>query len=190
MPDPEPTAGLLLAAGGGVRFTGPSHKLLTEVRGRPLVAYALENMAAARLAAIAVVTGAADLGDVLTPSVAVVANPDWERGQATSLAAGIAWAREAGFTAVVVGLGDQPSIPPAAWEAVAASSATPIAVATYGGRRGHPVRLARVVWDRLPRSGDAGARGLMAESPELVTEVACDGDPADVDTVEDLARWR
>jgi len=190
MSDPERTAGLLLAAGGGVRFAGPAHKLLTEVRGRPLIVHALENMAGAGLAAIAVVTGAAEVGAVLTPGVVVIPNPRWEEGQATSLAAGVDWARQAGFAAVIVGLGDQPSIPAAAWRAVAAVTATPMAVATYGGRRGHPVRLHRRVWDRLPRAGDEGARRLMAASPELVTEVACEGDPTDVDTVEDLARWR
>ncbi|HEY2430315.1 MAG TPA: nucleotidyltransferase family protein [Acidimicrobiales bacterium] len=190
MSDLEPTAGLLLAAGGGVRFRGAAHKLLTEVRGRPLIAYALENMTAAGLASVAVVTGAADVASILEPTVAVVPNPRWEEGQATSLAAGVAWARRAGMSAVVVGLADQPAIPAAAWRAVAAATGTPIAVATYGGRRGHPVRLHRDVWDRLPQAGDAGARVLMAASPELVTELACEGDPTDVDTVEDLARWR
>jgi molybdenum cofactor cytidylyltransferase len=183
------TAGLLLAAGGGTRFLGSGHKLLTPVRGRPLVVHAVGNMTAAHLDGAAVVTGAADLVGLLPAGVTRVTNPDWAQGQATSLAAGIRWADGEGFDAVVVGLGDQPGIGPEAWRAVAAATATPIAVAVYGGRRGHPVRLHRDVWDRLPVSGDAGARLLMAEDPALVTEVACDGDPMDVDTVEDLARW-
>ncbi|MHB8466045.1 MAG: nucleotidyltransferase family protein [Acidimicrobiales bacterium] len=184
------TAAVLLAAGAGTRFTGPSHKLLAVVEGRPLISYALANMARSDLAPLVVVTGGVDLGGVISDGVVVIANPDWAEGMATSLAAAVRWADAEGLDAVVVGLADQPAIEPGSWRAVASSLATPIAVATYNGRRGHPVRLARAVWDRLPATGDRGARAVMAASPELVTEVACDGDPTDVDTVEDLKRWR
>jgi len=181
---------VLLAAGAGTRFAGPTPKLLAEVDGRPLVAHAVEHAAAADLDALIVVTGATEVASVLPPGSVELPNPRWAEGQATSLAVAIRWADVHGFEAVVVGLADQPGVPEAAWRAVAAATSAPIAVATYHGRRGHPVRLDRGVWDRLPTTGDAGARSLLAASPELVREVPCEGDPTDVDTVEDLARWR
>jgi CTP:molybdopterin cytidylyltransferase MocA len=176
------TAALVLAAGGGSRFSA-GHKLLAQFRGRALVTWAAEAAEEAALDETIVVVGETPLTDVLPGSVTVVPNPDWEEGIATSLWAGLEAA--AGFDAVVVGLGDQPLIPVSAWRALAAST-SPIAVATYGGRRRNPVRLARSVWALLPRTGDEGARALMRAQPDLVAEVPCQGEPADVDTVGDL----
>ena len=119
----------------------------------------------------------------------VVANERWREGQASSLQAGIAAADARGHDAVVVGLGDQPLVPAAAWRAVADADA-PIATATFDGRRRTPTRLSRAVWPLLPVEGDEGARVLMRSRPDLVVEIACEGEPADVDTLEDLARWR
>ncbi len=182
------TAAVVLAAGGGTRFAGPGHKLLADVGGRPLVAHVLDAVLEADIGPVVVVTGAADLDEVVPDGVTVVPNPRWAEGQATSLAVAVAAADRLGADAVVVGLGDQPGIPAEAWRLVAASTA-PIAVATYGGRRRNPVRLARSVWPLLPTDGDAGARDLLRARPDLVDRVACPGSPDDIDTQEDLQRW-
>jgi nicotine blue oxidoreductase len=181
------TAAVVLAAGEGSRFAGASHKLLATFRGRPLWSWAIDAAVAAGLDATYVITGAVDL-PIDAPAV-IVRNDAWATGQATSLAAGVAAAVAAGHDVVVIGLADQPLIGPDAWRAVAASTATPIAVASFGGERRPPVRLAAEVWPLLPMSGDDGARVLMRERPDLVTAVPCTGEAVDIDTLEDLERW-
>ena len=182
--------GVLLAAGGGTRFADPGHKLRAELNGRPLVRWAIDALIGAGLQDLAVVTGAVDLTDLIPDGVDRLANPAWREGQATSLSVAVTWATAQHLDALVVGLGDQPGITSSAWRRVAATDRTPVAIATYDGRRGHPVRLAREIWNRLPRAGDRGAGEVIGGSPELVTEVACEGDASDIDTVEDLTRWR
>ena len=181
---------MVLAAGAGSRFEGEGHKLLATVRGVPVVRRAVDAARGAGLDDVFVVVGAVDVEGVLPPGVVVVQNERWSQGMATSLQAGVRAADAAGHDAVVVGLGDQPFVPASAWRAVAlAVDERPIVVATYAGRRGNPVRLHRSVWPSLPTAGDEGARVLFGEVPHLVGELACEGEPQDVDTVEDLARW-
>ena len=181
------TAALVLAAGEGSRFEGGVHKLLASFRGRPLWEWAVDAAIGAQLDATYVVTGAVDLP---LPVMAVeVHNEVWAQGQGTSLAVGVAAVRADGHDAVVVGLADQPLVGSDAWRAVAASTASPIAVASFEGDRRPPVRLAAEVWPLLPTAGDEGARVVMRKRPDLVTAVPCSGQPVDIDTLEDLERW-
>jgi CTP:molybdopterin cytidylyltransferase MocA len=179
---------VILAAGGGSRFDGPGHKLLADLRGRPVLRWAVAAPVEAGLPTI-VVAGSVDVtAAVAGLDATVVPNPRWGEGQATSLRVAVGVALADDHDAIVVGLGDQPFLTPSGWAAVAASPSA-IAVATYGGRRGQPVRLGAAVWDDLPATGDEGARRLLAGSRHPVAEVACLGDPADIDTEEDLRRW-
>jgi CTP:molybdopterin cytidylyltransferase MocA len=178
-------AAVVLAAGGGTRFAGGSHKLLAPYRGRPLVVSALEAAAASGCDEIAVVTGAVDLASLVSGETTVLANPDWESGLASSLRVALAWCAARGHSAVVVGLGDMPGVPAAAWRAVAAVDA-PVAVASFDGALRPPVRLAAEVWGEVPTAGDVGARDLWKRPGTVV--VACEGTPDDIDTVEDLTR--
>jgi molybdenum cofactor cytidylyltransferase len=181
------TVAVVLAAGAGTRFVG-SHKLLAPFRNRPVVSWAVEHAVAGGLDETWVVTGAVDLTGVLPPEARIVASPDWAEGQAASVQSALAVARAEALGAVVIGLGDQPLIPASAWSAVGASTA-PIAVATYDGRRRNPVKLDASVWSLVPISGDEGARSVIRNRPDLVQEIPCEGDPADIDTREDLRTW-
>lgn len=182
------TLAVVLAAGSGSRFAGPTHKLLAPLDGKPVVAWAIEHALGAGLDETIVVTGAVSLADVLPAGVTEVHNPRWAEGQSTSLQAAVDHARAQGHDAVVVGLGDLPGVPPEAWRLVAASGAA-LATAVMDGRRTPPVRIERSLWDELPTTGDEGARVLMRSRPDLVVPVTCPGTPVDIDTAEDLVRW-
>lgn len=183
------TAAVVLAAGGGSRFAGDGHKLVADLHGTSVAGRAVRSALGAELDEVAVVVGSRpDLE--LPPGVTVLVNDRWRDGQGSSLRRALDWAGGRDLDAVVVGLGDQPGLDPEAWRRVAAATATPVAVATYAGRRGHPVRLGRATWELIDDRGDRGARDLLAGHPGWVTEVACPGDPGDIDTVEDLETWR
>lgn len=178
-------AGLVLAAGAGRRMGAP--KATVEIGGRRLVDRQVALLRAAGCDPVLVVLGAAV---VVVPDAVTVVNPDWAQGMGTSLAAGLRALETAtgpGVTAVAVVLVDQPLLTPAAVSrTLGALGAAPAARASWGGRPGHPVVLARRVWAGVAASaaGDAGARGWLAEHAGDVREVPCDGlgDDRDVDT--------
>lgn len=178
---------VLLAAGDGTRFTGPTHKLLSPLRGLPLYQHALNAVIGSGIASIVVVTGAVDL--VVPAGITVVHNSLWSTGQRSSVLAGITAAR--GSDAVIFGLADQPFVTSQSWQDVA-SATSPISIATYDGIRAHPVRLGLELWDEFIASTtepDEGLRSFTRQRSQIVQEVACQGSLADIDTLEDLERW-
>jgi molybdenum cofactor cytidylyltransferase len=188
------TVAALLAAGGGTRFVGPQHKLLADLNGRPVWAWALQHVLAAGFDHVVLVTGAAELTLPAADEARVLRrhNPDWAQGQAGSVQLAVAAARELGADAVTIGLADQPFVTTEAWQAVRDAPAEyPLAIAVYDGVVGpNPVRLGEAAWSLLPTTGDAGARDIIRSRPQWVCRVDCVGSVADIDTLEDLARWR
>ena len=188
--DHSTTLGVLLAAGSGTRFLGFQHKLLSLINGQTIISRSLSAMTGSDLDGFIVVSGALDISHHIG-DVGEVHNPDWKTGQRSSVIAAMTFARAHGYGAIVIGLADQPFLSSQAWINVA-SSTSPIAVATYNGTRGNPVRLHSSVWDTfddLESDPDAGARSLIRLHPELVREVTCEGNSADIDTTEDLDTW-
>jgi nicotine blue oxidoreductase len=189
---PSRVSAIVLAAGGGSRFGGG--KLLARLGGQPIIEAVLDNLREAPVDEVIVVVGAdtARLREVCERNGArTVANEEWERGQSTSVLAGL---RACGGEAAVVLLGDQPFVGARAVERLVAAfvEGARVAVATYGGKRRNPVLFSREVWPLLEAelAGDEGARSVLRRHPELVVEVPCEGvgDPVDVDTREDLRR--
>ena len=184
---------VILAAGRGSRFGEDAPKTLARLGRRPLVTHAVAAATTSGLRPVVVVVGcqAADVAAAAGALAEVVENPDWESGMSTSLRAGLATLiADPTVTAVAVALADQPRIGADAYRRLAAAhrEGAQLAVATYGGRRGHPVLIGRAHFDdAMHMTGDEGARSLLAAHD--VVEVPCDGtgDATDVDTPADLA---
>lgn len=185
----EGTLAVILAAGSGSRFLGDEHKLLAVLEGRPLIWWAAQHAIDAGFDEVLIVEGAVELSGSVPESVSIVRNHEWADGQSRSLHVAVRYASMYGYTAVVIGLGDQPYVPPEAWRLVAGSP-SPIAIADFGHEQVPPVRLSADVWDLLPLDGDEGARQLLASRPEMVARIACPGKAVDVDTVNTLDRVR
>jgi CTP:molybdopterin cytidylyltransferase MocA len=187
---------LLLAAGAGRRMGGP--KALVELEGEPLVRRALRVLEAGGCRPVVVTVGAA-AGEVLAelpPGVRAVVVPGWAEGMGASLRAGLA--AMAGLDpapeSVLVHLVDLPGVTAEAVARLAAGSGPDdLRRAAYGGRPAHPVLIGRRHWTAVGEAavGDAGARGYLAGHPALALVECSDvADPGDVDTPEQLARFR
>jgi molybdenum cofactor cytidylyltransferase len=184
---------IVLAAGRGSRFGDAAPKTLARLGERPLVAHAVTSAKASGLRPIVVVVGcqAPDVADAAGRDVEVIENPYWEEGMSTSLRAGLAAVlADRTVTAMTVALADQPRIGAEAYRrlVLAHADGAELAVATYGGKRGHPVLIGRAYFEEaMKMTGDQGARTLLAK-PDVV-EVPCDGtgEATDVDTPADLA---
>ena len=184
---------VVLAAGRGSRFGDEAPKTLARLGRRPLVAHAVAAATASGLRPVVVVVGcqSAEVAAAAGALVEIVENPDWETGMATSLRAGLsAVLADQSVAAMTVALADQPRIGAEAYRRLAQAhgEGAELAVATYGGKRGHPVLIGRAYFEEaMKMTGDQGARTLLAK-PEVV-EVPCDGtgEATDVDTPADLA---
>ena len=174
----------VLAAGAGTRFGRP--KAEVELAGERLVDRAV---AVLRAAGASPVLAVVRVGTTV-PAAVVIENPDPDRGQRSSLELAVAAAGDADALAVL--LVDLPGVGAQAVAAVCGAwRPGRISVGRYGGRRGHPIVMAPALWaEALALAGpDEGARALLSTRPELVDEVDVPGDPADLDTPADLARW-
>jgi molybdenum cofactor cytidylyltransferase len=185
---------ILLAAGESRRMGYP--KPLLKLGSRTFI----EILAAAILQSVArlvVVVGAhadAVRGAIpADPRILVVENPDFLKGQLSSIKAALPRVGAAAAGALIH-LADHPMVRAETFAAVVDSyrrARKPIAIARYRGRRGHPGLFARELFVELAAAPeDQGARAVVSADPSRVAYVDVD-DPgvlADLDTPEDLER--
>ncbi|MFC7134818.1 MULTISPECIES: nucleotidyltransferase family protein [Salinibaculum] len=185
--------GVVLAAGTSTRFEG-RNKLLQTVGGQPLVRHAAEPLLAGHLTDVVVVVGheAARVGEALAAvDVRVAENPDYGEGQSTSVRTGVDVAQRNGADAVLVALGDMPSVSVrtvARLVATYESGEYTALAAAYRGDRGNPVLFDAAHFDALRSlSGDVGGREILLTAAEsALVETDDPGVRRDVDSPGDV----
>lgn len=187
-------AAIVLAAGRSTRM-GAVNKLIAEIGGKPLVRIVVEQALASHARPVIAVTGhqreevAAALDGL---PVKLVHNPDFAEGLGTSLKTGIAAVPE-DVDGAIVCLGDMPQVNAALIDklidAFDPELGALVVVPSIDGKRGNPVVWSRRFFQELMAiSGDVGARHLIGNYAEVVSEVPVTGNGAliDVDTPEAL----
>ena len=192
-------AGIILAAGRSSRM-GRVKALLPSGDGRTFLGRVAATLAEAAIDPVVVVVAPASLAPIAAAvrdtalPVAVAVNPEPDRGQLSSLVAGLDALAGLAVDAVAVTPVDHPLVSPAtvrrlveAWRA----SAAPIVRPHHRGRHGHPAIFAAALFEEL-RAGDPslGARSVVARhaSRALDVPVVDPGAFEDIDTPDDYAR--
>lgn len=192
-------SGVILAAGSSTRLGRP--KQLLKLDGEPVARIVVRNAIESQLDEVILVTGArsrevaAAVGELGQRNVH---NPDYERGQSTSVRAGLA-AVSPDADAVLFLLGDQPEIGSDVIDAVIAAfrrTGAPIVQPVYGSTPGNPVLFARALFPELVEvTGDMGARSIVKRRSDDVCriQVSAGPPPGDIDTEADYQalqeRW-
>lgn len=162
---------MVLAAGAGTRFGMP--KVLAD-SGEWLVS-AVAALREGGCAEVVVVLGAAVDGVAIPQSASAVVAADWADGLSASVRAGVLALEDEGVEFAVFLPVDTPDVNAAAVRRVlAAARGTGLARASYAGRPGHPVVIARRHWAALldTLAGDEGA-GPFLRSRDDVVMVDC-----------------
>jgi len=185
-------SGLVLGAGASSRFGQP--KQLLPYKGATLLGWVIDQAERATgLDEVIVVLGraAAEIREKVDfVNAKVVENPIFGEGCASSYRAGIE-ALDPRSDAIMIILGDQPGVDPETINQVAAEwrrGDGEIALASYRGRKGHPMLFAKPLFGQLVGlHGDKAAWKLVDANPGLVRVISLDREfPDDIDTPEDL----
>ncbi|MHC1784776.1 MAG: selenium cofactor biosynthesis protein YqeC [Anaerolineaceae bacterium] len=191
----EKSAGIILAAGKSSRMGDSGEvKQLLDWHGKPFLWHIVHAALRAELDPVIVVTGSEGkriLQALLDLPVTIVNNPNWERGQSTSVRAGVEALPDSVGSAVFL-MSDQPQIHSTLIQSLIEkhSQNLPAIVAPLiDGTRGNPVLFDRIAFEELKRlQGDTGGRGVFSKFPIEWLPWSDASMLMDVDTPEDYQR--
>ena len=186
--------GIILAAGESRRMGYP--KPLLEIGGRTFIEQIAETMLAVVPRLVIVIGAHRERVRAAIPRdarIAIAENPDYSRGQLSSLKVGLGVIRPDSAGAIVH-LGDHPMVRVETFRAIVDSyyrTGKPIVIARHDGRRGHPVIFDRALFAEILSAPEKeGARFVVNADASRVAYVDLN-DPGinlDLDTPSDLAR--
>jgi molybdenum cofactor cytidylyltransferase len=182
-------AGLILAAGESRRMGFPKALL---PYGEETFLDRLAGLFAARCSPVIVVLGAeAERIRAAGHSPATfVVNPDWARGQTTSMQCGLR-AVPSHADGVLFTLVDHPAVRPATIDALLAGPrATLLRVPRYHGRRGHPIWFSREIVPEFLALPETGAASDVVHSHVAQTGYLDVDDPGILADIDDPEAYR
>jgi molybdenum cofactor cytidylyltransferase len=191
--------GIVLAGGKSSRIGRPKALLPIGSTGESFLDSVSATLLEAGISDIVVVVGADSeairAGVQLRPHVRIVDNPDYERGQLTSLVAGLRAVDLACASAALVTLIDVPLVSATTVRSLMAAQrerGAPVVRPVSNGRHGHPVIFGRALFEELERADPAqGAKPIVRAHAAHMIEVPVDDEGAftDIDTREDYERF-
>jgi molybdenum cofactor cytidylyltransferase len=184
---------VVLAAGGSSRMGKP--KQLLEIGGKTLVSIVIENILASIIDEVIIVTQP-DLpliSDNEYPEIKRVVNNAWQRGQSSSMKAGLS-AVDPKTDAVMFFMADQPMVDEDIINRLITAfqeSEKPIISPLYNGKKGAPVIFKRRLFDELNLiQGDRGGRDLLEVYPVEYVNIEMPMAAMDVDTPEEYEKLK
>ncbi|GAB4042498.1 nucleotidyltransferase family protein [Spirosoma jeollabukense] len=191
-------ATIILAAGGSTRLGGQPKQLLIQ-DGQPLIRRIVEASLSIQAGPVIAVLGANE--DLVRQEIndfqlLTVVNPDWREGLASSLRVGLRMLSDQPIDAFLIVLTDQPYVTADLLQQIITTqqkTGRGIVACRYGesGHLGVPALFdIRYKSEFLHLTGDVGARKLIQQYRNDCAEVSFPLAAVDLDTWEDVKRWR
>lgn len=186
---------IVLAAGSSSRLGAP--KQLLSYNDKNLLGHVIDEAKKTADARVVVILGGnyqLIAGNINTPGIEVIYNPDWEEGISSSIRAGLAGLTKENkdLDRVILTVCDQPFITADLFKTLitkAGSSGKSIVASAYSGTLGTPVLFAAAHFSDLGNlKGKEGAKILLDKYKENVTSVPFENGEIDIDTPEDYKK--